>query len=390
MGERKRMKKKLETLIANKKKEMDLLYFDKYSPLFHDAYGFLANKKAIMYGGTALNELMPTPLKFYEPYTLPDIDVLSPYAEKLARKMVRFYRKKNREAVSFTEALHPGTYKVYADGIQIADITQCGHRTYEILRQQCVRSQKWKIKIAPPIYLRMTLHKIFSQPMDAHRWENVQERLERYYKTFPITCSLKKKKIPSPSKTKEKLKMIHKIYETMPPETVFFGDDELELLLGKPFPLVAPIQMLTNQNFQEIKYMIKEILPELKISPIFHTDELILPHIILSYKDQPIAIIYQLSSCVAFHQYKNKRIASIHTMMDMFLSMSLSHYSHFKKQKTILQCLSDELGRLQQQQSRKKLLEQFTTDCYGPSIGIATMRRERVKRLYKKKMPVFD
>lgn len=383
------MKKKLETLVANKKKEMDLLYFDKYSPLFHDAYGFLANKKAIMYGGTALNELMPTPLKFYDPYTLPDIDVLSPYAEKLARKMVKFYRKKHHEAVSFTEALHPGTYKVYADGIQIADITQCNHHTYEILQRQCVRSKQWKIKIVPSIYLRMTLHKILSQPMDAHRWENVQERLKRYYKTFPITCSLKEQ-IPYPPKTEEELKMINKIYETMPFETVFFGDNELELLLGKPFSLVAPIQMLTNQNFQEIKEMIKEILPELKISPIFPSDELILPHIILSYKNKPIGIIYQLSSCVSFHEYKNKRIASIHTMMDMFLSMSLSHYPHFKKQKTILQCLSDELGHLQQQSSRKKLLEQFTTECYGPSIGIATMRRERAKRLYKKKMPGYD
>lgn len=187
------MNRKLEKLVEIKKKEMDMIYYDKYAPLLQDAYLFLSRKKALLYGGTALNELLPTPLKFYDPYALPDIDVLSPCAKKLAISMVKHYKNKGHQAVSFNEALHEGTYKVYADGIQIADITQCSQTTYNFLLQSSIRSKKWKIKIVPPFYLRMTLHKMLSQPNDIHRWENVYERLQRYYQTFPVSkCSFPK------------------------------------------------------------------------------------------------------------------------------------------------------------------------------------------------------
>lgn len=376
------MKSKLETLVEKKKKEMDLLYFEKYSPLFQDAYFFLSNKKAILYGGTALNELLPTTLKIYDPYTLPDIDVLSPCAEKLAYEMVKYYKKKRHEAVSFTEALHPGTFKVYADGVQIADITRCSQKTYDMLLKQCIVPEQLKIKIAPPIYIRMTLHKMMSQPNDAHRWQNAYERLRKYYKAFPIKCSIKKEK-----KTQETSQVVEAVRQTMPLETVFFGKTEVEWMLNKKVPFIAPLQMLTSQNLHEISFLLKKEIPKLHISPIFPSDEFVLPHIILSFDKKPIGVIFQLSSCVAYTNYKNQRVAGIHTIIDLLLSMSMSHHSHFKKDKALLECLADELSHVQQTKpSRKKILEQFIMDCYGPSVGIATMKRERAKRiLYKRK-----
>lgn len=382
------MNKKLEKLVEEKKKEMDMIYFDKYSPLLQDAYLFLSNKKALLYGGTALNELLPTTLKFYDPFTLPDIDVLSPYAKKLAMRMVRYYKKNGHQAVSFTEALHPGTYKVYADGIQIADITQCSEKTYETLLQSCVRSKKWKIKIVPPFYLQMTLHKILSQPNDIHRWENVYERLKRYYQVYPSSyCSLKQER--TSTNKQEQDMMIEKVYNVMPKETVFFGKQEVELLLNKKnikFK-APPIQMLVDQDLEKITSLLKQYIPHLTFSKIFSNNDFIMPHVILYSRKIPIGIVYKISSCVAFNEYKKRRIANIHTMLDLFLSMSLTNYTHFKKTHLFLKCLVDELSNLQQSSlhSRKKYMEQMVISCYGPSMGIATMKRERIKRLNKKK-----
>lgn len=384
------MKKNISRLVEEKKKEMDLIYFEKYSPLFNDAYRFLARKKALLYGGTALNELLPKSLKIYDQYTLPDVDVLSPDAKTLAADMVRFYKKNNHQAVSFTEALHPGTYKVYAEGVQIADITKCNIDTYKNLRKDCIYSKQWGVKIVPPQYLRMTLHKILSQPNDAHRWENVYERLQRYYKTFPIkNCSLRKRGATKQPSTQDKDIIIKKIYQLLPNENVVhFGEEEMRLLLdGDNVPLFqTPIQALTDMNLYKIAKTLKNEIHELTFSRVFTKDDFVGPHMMVYYKNEPVATFYKLSSCVAFNRYKNKKYASIHSLIDMFLSMSMSQYPHFKGVKPLLECLANKLAKHQQtSRSRKKLMEQFVLTCQGPSVGVATMRRERAKRINREK-----
>jgi hypothetical protein len=379
------MNKKLEKLVELKKKEMDQLYFHKYFPLLQEAYLFLSRKKALLYGGTALNLLLPTALKFYDPYELPDIDVLSPYAKQLATDMVRHYKKNGHQAVSFTEALHEGTYKVFADGIQVTDITQCSPITYETLLQTCVRSKKWKIKIVPPLYLRMTLHKILSQPNDIHRWENFYNRLQKYYQTFPLSSSCRTKVINH--KTTIPDEVFQQLYNILPKQTIFFGKKEVELVLNHfipEFPL-PPMQMLTDQNLVEIVFLLKQQLPHLTTSRIFSKDDLLLDHVFLYVQQHPVGIIYQLSSCVAYNEYKHQRIATIHTMLDLYLSMLLSR--SFQPYHDFLQCLTNELSQVQQDissSSKKKYLQQMVISCMGPSKGLATMKRERFRRLTRK------
>lgn len=364
-------------MVTEKKKEMEMFYFDKYSSLFTSAYAFLSRKKALLYGGTALNELLPASLKIYDPYTLPDIDVLSPDAEKLAKDMVRMYRKKKHQSVSFTEALHPGTFKVYADGIQIADITRCDERTYKRLRPE--RSSKdHKVKIVAPQYIRMTLHKLISQPNDAHRWVNVADRIHRFYKTFPLRpCH------PKPFTGDAEL--ARRLYSAMPSETVFFGPDEAGLMLGVPGGVDTPLFALIDEDSEPTVRWVKNDFPNLTATT-HPKDDLMPAHTVLSLKNKPVAVLIYLKTCVSFNEYKKRRVASIHTAIDTLLSAFLSDQPHFKKMRPQMECLADALSHVQQAgASKKKHLEQFPTNCHGPSVGVATLRRERASRLRKKK-----
>lgn len=378
------MTRRIEALAEKKKTELDMIYYEKYSSLFDDAYTFLAKKKALLYGGTALNELMPTPYKFYDAYALADIDVLSPYAKQLAAEMVQFYRQHKHQATTFTEALHPGTYKVYSDGIQIADITQCSLSAYNMLLKTSVVGTH-NIKIVPPQYMRMTLHKMLSQPNDAHRWSKVHERLHKFYKIFPyVSCPIK----GADGETMDA--MTEKIFSGMD-EMVFFGKKEVGLLLDhkKPimFPL-PPILALTDQDLHKVVRQLDQNIPNVHVWKFYKKDDFVPIHAILLIDNRPIAIIFKLSSCVAFNQLKGQqRVAGIHTMLDMFLSMSMSHYPHFKKAKPFLECLSDGLTRVQQAtiNSRRKLFQQFGLVCHGPFMGVATLKVERVKRIISKK-----
>lgn len=381
------MTRKIEALAVKKQKELDMLNYEKYSSLFDDAYEFLAKKRVLLYGGTALNELMPEPRKFYEPYALPDIDVLSPDAKKIAHDMVNLYSKNKHQANTFTEALHQGTYKVYSDGIQIADITQCDITVYDMLRKKSIIGRN-NIQIISPQYIRMTLHKLFSQPNDAHRWSKIYERLKSYYKTFPIVSS---HSIKSAKDNDDDINAdIDAIVQSMPEETVFLGKREVMMLLGRKTPIefpFPPLLALTDQDLSHVVAKIRRDVKNISVSKIYEADHFVPSHVILSVDNKPMGIIFRLSSCVAFNQLKNKpRVAGIHTMIDMFLSMSMSRYRHFQKAKPFLESLSDELARVQQSnKSRRKLLNQFGLVCHGPSMGIATLKVERIKRIIEKK-----
>lgn len=177
------------------------------------------------------------------------------------------------------------------------------------------------------------------------------------------------------------------LYKLLPPDTVFFGKREVEQMVNKETPLLhTPIYALINQDLVATAKMLKEEIPKLTFSKVFRPDDFVPEHILLFIEGRPIATLYQPSSCIAFNEYKNKRVASINAVIDYLLSMSMSHYPHFKKNKTLLECLANELSKVQQtNKSKKKILKQIVMSCYGPSIGLITMRRERAKRLRRKK-----
>lgn len=370
--------KKISKLIEIKTEELDYLNYIKYNDIFNKAFLYLQHERVLLYGGYSLNEMLPSNMKLYGTTVLPDIDVMSPDAKKIAIGLVKYYKKYKHQAVSFSEALHKGTYKVFADGVQVVDITQCSETTYRRLKKMGHLTKK-NIMSVPNIYIRMTLHTMMSQPNDAsNRWLKVYKRLYLYYKNYPIKkCVMKSDKL-----NEECLHIVDTLYELLKNlNCVYFGTQEIAELTDSPIlynTYVPPIQIIIESGISTLIQSILQEIPILSSTIIYPADDFVFKHAILSFKKQPIMLIYETETCQSYNVYKKKYIASIHTIISILLAMYLSNYNHFNKMKPYLKCVSDFLSLFQQKSS--KIRSELPLSCIGPSIGLITMRRNKMVR----------
>ena len=403
--------KKIEHIAQHKDEEEEVRYYEKYSNVFEETYKILRKRKVLLYGGVAINELLPPKLQFYKTTALPDIDILTIDGEKLAKKIVKYFHKKgfNNITTSHSEALHPGTYKVYVDSLQILDITDIPLNVYTRLHKNAVMSERLKLNIVDPQFLRMTLHLILAKgdATTVHRWGKVLERLTLFYKHFPpkpcktISASTASTATASTANrlTQFPEDLITTIYSILGnTEYILFGVHEIEYILEKtPFSYtsISPIQILCKETnlTHVVKSFINKIVAHnkdytsyLKYSPIYKDDTLISDHIFVYYKNTLLLSIYNANVCYGYTVYNGLRIASIHTIVYMYLSMLLSPYKHFNNMSS-LECLVNALVIKQNsmRSSKKKLFQDVVSQCYGENIGLVTMRKNRLLRLASNK-----
>ena len=94
---------------------------------------FLRNKKRICYGGTAINNILPTEFQFYhKDIELPDYDFFSPEPLKDAKELADIYAKEGFTEVEAKSGMHGGTFKVFVNFIPVADITHLTKGTIQL------------------------------------------------------------------------------------------------------------------------------------------------------------------------------------------------------------------------------------------------------------------
>ena len=378
--------RKIEKIAEEKAEEIERKNYEKYKELFEKTAHYLKRQKVLLYGGYALNDLLPTNLKIYKEEALPDIDFFSYEPKKIAIHLVKSFRKDGFHTASFSEALHPGTYKVFVHGLQVADITGISKASFQRLAKNSVIGASG-IAIVDPQYLRMSLHMLMSQAVDSHRWSKVFKRLISFYKVYPPKrCSLKKPEKELPRE------IVNTLYEKIQRDQyVLFGARELQLMHDKkdattttPEHLPA-IQILVDADPEVVATNFMEEMKSFQFTvKVFEQDDFIPKHAFLIYKKRNVLGIYAANACMTYVDMNQMRIASIHTMLRMYLSMALSTYSHFTKPEVMeeLECITSSLSYLQQKthHRKRKVLQEFLVDCYGTQPGLITLRREKFMR----------
>lgn len=147
---------------------------------------FIARKKLVCYGGTAINNILPEDAQFYnKDIELPDYDFYSDNALDDAKELADIYYKAGYEDVEAKSGVHHGTYKVFVNFTGIADITQMEPALFKTISRDAII--KKGIRYAPPDFLRMAMYLELSRPDgDVSRWEKVQKRLTLLNTHYPL------------------------------------------------------------------------------------------------------------------------------------------------------------------------------------------------------------
>lgn len=147
---------------------------------------FLASRKLLGYGGTAINNILPKEVQFYNlDAEIADYDFFSPNALQDAKDLADLLYAKGCTNVVAKAGVHAGTFKVFVDFISVADITQLPTPLYQKLLKDCITVDG--LRYCPPNFLRMNIHSELCKPKgDISRWQKIYKRFLLLNRHFPF------------------------------------------------------------------------------------------------------------------------------------------------------------------------------------------------------------
>ena len=163
--------------LAEKKQQIKGRNEQEVTDIMNEVEDFLRKRKLMCYGGTAINNILPTQDQFYD-YSIdvPAYDFYSPNALKDTKDLADIYFKKGFEDVQAKAGVHHGTFKVFVKNIPVADVTQLTPQLFSSIYKDALIFDG--IKYCPPDFLRMAMYLELSRPFgDVSRWEKVLKRL---------------------------------------------------------------------------------------------------------------------------------------------------------------------------------------------------------------------
>lgn len=383
---------RIENIAEKKGEEIEKKNYEKYKYLYDICLKFLKKYDVLLYGGSAINELLPKKAKFYKEYELPDIDIFTYQANTLIKDLLNHFKKEHHiELITAKEALHENTFKVYSQGLQLLDITQISKQDFEILKKNALPTSL-HLKSVNVEFLKYTIHTLSAQSYDSHRWTKVYERMLKFYEYYPpdYPCKLDLNDYYL-SMPNDRYLAIHQFIQDhkMPSfgwDIVhkYLKDDPLYKKLYQTIHIEdpKPIQYVFYEGpLKTIEKEIRSKLKDLHILERYKGDTFLPGYIVLGYQKEKCLYIFETKSCLSVLQFQDDLILSIHSILTIFYAMYLSGQS--KDLLCIIQFLTAVL--FNNLLSRKKLFNKFVLECYGKQQGIITLRRERFKRNLKNK-----
>ena len=351
---------------------------------------FIVKNKCIVYGGTAINNVLPKEDQFYDyDYELPDYDFFSSDAFELAKKLADLYSSKGFEDVEAKSGVHHGTYKVFVNHMAVADITYLHPELYGSIKKTAIIKEK--IMYAPANFLRQSMFLELSRPMgDVSRWEKILKRLNLLNKHYPLVykkCELQR----------------HFSYRRDEPElftltknafveegVVFIGGYANAMYTTytkvpklKNIPDFDVLSLTPKETTEKVVKSLKRGKYEVTMKEHDAIGELVSKHYSISVDGEYIAFVYEPTACHSYNVIedggKQLKIGSIDTLLSYYLAFMYADRDYFDDNRLL--CLSSVLFKVQQENrlSQKGILKRFVLQCYGKQQTLADMREENNK-----------
>ena len=360
---------------------------------------FLQKKKCVCYGGTAINNILPTYDQFYDKNVeIPDYDFFSPSALEDAKELADIYAKEGYTDVEAKAGVHKGTFKVFVNFIPVADITDLDKELFKNVRKESISING--ILYAPPNYLRMAMYLELSRPAgDVSRWEKVLKRLTLLNRHYPIEnprcheLNFMRDFEGIPGKQDE-------IYNTVKRAIidqglVFFGGFA-STLYGRYMPKSRRRQLQKVPDFDVLaedpkraatiirERLVYEGIKKVKIVMKKGVGEIIAPHYEIIVDNDTVCFIYEPLACHSYNTIRIGkdviRVATIDTMLSFYLAFLYANRPYYDHDRII--CMAQYLFSVQSKNrlQQKGLLKRFSINCYGKQETLEDMRAEKAEK----------
>jgi hypothetical protein len=161
--------------------------------IFEVVEKFIKTKKLILYGGYALNLILPENKKIYRDYTQADFDCYSYSAKKDAIQLAKKLKKLKYKLIKVKLAKHENTFKLYVGTLNVLDITQLDKKIFDIYikihnyekHNDLLVHYTDSFNIIPLYLMKRNMHFELSRPEGSYyRWEKIYNRSKLLDKVY--------------------------------------------------------------------------------------------------------------------------------------------------------------------------------------------------------------
>ena len=332
---------------------------------------FIETHPVLLYGGMAINNLLPKKARFYDSETtIPDYDVFSKTPQEHAMTLANKLYANGIKNVEVKPGIHLGTFKVYANFESVADITELDAPIFKKLWDADIVINN--IHYVTPNFLRMSMYLELSRPRgDVSRWKKVYQRLMLLNRYYPITCDKEYEPIEL---TAEEEAIIRNILTEFP--VVLLGANAAEIHMRHRRKMTSPIILLAD------KEVIEKITKDLKNKKTNIPTEILPPITDIFNKDNKrIVRFYETTACHSFHVANGIRVASIPTIMQFFFAYIYSVNS--KDESSEILCVAQSLVEIANKKRSRRFAILTPMNCLGEQSTLVDLRREK-SELYDK------
>lgn len=353
---------------------------------------FIKDKKRIIYGGTAINMLLPQEDRFYDEYEIPDYDFFTPRAIQDSVQLSTALRR-HYSHVEIRPSMHVGTFKIFVDFNPVADLTQMKPSVYKAMSKTTVESDEG-FPILSPLLLKLGIFIELSRPHgDVTRWEKVNKRFQLLQKHYPVSSSLHICNSCSLDDSSDKNNMskvwqatfgiissqkcilsgaiITRIYEAI------MGSKSVKRAVNKfNRECDAPLEVIHTdaKNCAElIKTHLHIMFPRMKLSIDENNSigEYIDTYYTIRRGNSVVCVIYQTTACHGFHSVQVGSsplyVASLETALSFSIPQILTESMYWTTQG--LMCLCDrwiqDRSKWEKYSKRKNGFNLLALDCLG-------------------------
>lgn len=370
----------LKNIVDSQQRKEEISDYKKHGEMYDLVKDAIRNKGLVLYGGYALNALMPKSHRIYKDKTLPDLDAFSTSAKKDAIEIGLELKKAGYSYIEVKSGVHKGTYKVFAEFKPVADITQVSKALFSYLSSNS--KEVSSMKVCPPEFLMWSLYKELCRPQGSgFRWEKIYARYLVFHRQFRFKEKALSIKDTSPSTVPEVIKKMSEVAKKKAYAVV--GHFAVKLHTGKPCKILKsmPDFEFIVENIDEAFQQIQADLGvELgfKKNPTNSFYEVMSYSASITYNGMNLCRLYQTDSCYSYQQTNGYRVGTVDTVLH-FLYGTYMTSSHFNTSNGLLADASKRLIIALEEHAQKELSDpkqRLKVKCVGYEKTILNVKKE--------------